>query len=60
MGIIEKGGVSAEEAAFVKRVLNAEENSQFDEEANFPMTISNVSNVPVVHSVKQHHPHLSR
>lgn len=50
MGIIEKGGVSAEEAAFVKRVLNAEENAQFDEEANFPMTISNASNVPVVHS----------
>ena len=47
MGIIEKGGVSAEEAAVVKRVLNAEENAQFDEGANFPMTISNV---PVVHS----------
>lgn len=47
MGIIEKGGVSAEEAAVVKRVLNAEENAQFDEGAHFPMTISNV---PVVHS----------
>lgn len=45
MGIIEKGGVTAEEAAMVKRVLSAKEGEGFEDETSYPVQLSNL---PVV------------